>query len=274
VRKTLLVAVAAIIFGCGTLLLLRHHENRTEFKPIPQSNTKSEETQSIPVATVSDPSTVERALKDNKNYYRSASLFAENIDQHLDIEVRGKKYRIEFDQLPVTKEDCANYSNSKSCVRSVGVVAFDEARGRVLLDVPTDTWKNVPMVMVGYELSTGAFTRYGMTGGIELQEGIASPSGHYFAFVSLGTAGGSCGISGRVSVVDTQLKKMVQLEAPSFPGIDMIQMGRMQWIGDSELSYESTAFKSDDCIANPESYKTQGTTTRVKLADLTFPEQD
>src|SRR5262249_11247655 len=148
----------------------------------------------------SDPSTVEQLVKDNKFYYRSDSLVAENMDEHLEIASRGKSYRVDFDRLPVTKEDCPDFSNSKPCVQSVGVVAFDEPRGRVLLDVPTDTWKNVPMVMVGYELSTGTLTRYGVTSGVGMREGTASASGRYFGFVALGTAGGSCGIVSRVVI--------------------------------------------------------------------------
>ena len=218
-----------------------------------------------------DPPKVELLQVAGTNYYRSGGLLVITGPDHFEVRLGNQSDRLDFDSLAVTDRDCEGYPGILSCDKRPGIFAFDEPRNRLLLDVSTGSGKNVPKVIVAYNLMSHIVTRYGKDYGVILENAAFSKTGRYLAY-DVGWAAGVCAFSSQPKVVDTETRKIARLPvSKTSERPEVIQAGPARWVGNNVLEYDVFEFNREDCGKNPDGSPIGKTTKfRVSTDDMEF----
>src|SRR6266516_971102 len=243
------------------LLLLTAVSGQTSLRPSP----------TIPV----EQPVVERGMSS----FRVGSFKAFIRESGLDIQFGNERYHLDRSKFPVYAIDCRDSSQCpkpkpaycENCVKLAELLMWDEPHRKLFFAIATDTSKNKPWILVGYDPQMERVTRYGEFWGAGAGLLTASPSGRHLAFVTYGVSG-ICATSALLQVVDLTERRFGSPPAiQPDPGSQrqIIRIQTLRWLNNSEIAYEADTYPEEECrdSGGPTPRKADAT---LRLSDFKF----
>jgi hypothetical protein len=218
----------------------------------------------------------------NSRFFQSGKLKFRYSSSGMDFELGEQRRHLDSKQLPVYANDCNDGGKCspqrrtfcEACIKYLDGVAWDERRQRVFFAIATDTAKNKPWILIGYDFKSDRVTRYGEFYGGGAGEVAFSPSGRYLSMVGYGVCGGCC-TSSYLMVADLAEHrigaKRLQNTAPDPDAprnMEMIEKTR--WLSESEVAYEEQSYTEKDCSSATGELQKKVATRTIKVSEITF----